>query len=319
MNVSVILPTWKRYELIKKTLTSLREQTVTPFEVVYIYRDIDKKSYDVAKKFIGHLNLVFVEAKESGVVHAENLGMNACSGDIICFIDDDAQAPTNWIEKILNIYRESEDIIGVGGPDNIVHHHDKNYRKKTNEIGKINFLGMIKGNHHHISDGPIEVQILKGVNMSFKRDVLLYLDKNLCTEHSKGNGSHWELDLCLQIKKKNLKKKFIFSPELDVTHESNHSHFIEDINLENNSRNMTYVLLKNLNIFSKMLFVIYMVIVGNTQVIGGGKFIQLIFQIGVVKALKMYKISLKGQALGVILFFKNIGVDLNKSIDNSVP
>jgi len=55
-----------------------------------------------------------------GISAARNLGLAASTGDIVCFIDDDALAQPGWMLAIIDGYKD-ETVGGVGGP---VHHMD---------------------------------------------------------------------------------------------------------------------------------------------------------------------------------------------------
>jgi len=299
MKIDIIIPTWKRHELLSLALNSLIKQTRKPDQVIVVYRQEDNESLNTIKKFKNVLNINEILVEEPGVIYAENKGINAASGDIIVFLDDDAEVKNNWLQLIENNFNDNKNIVGVGGPDFITGHHDPNYRKIIETIGKITFFGKIIGNHHHISKSKLYVDVLKGVNMAFKASVINLLDPKLQSLHNQGNGSHWELDLCLQATKYG---KLLFDPALDLLHHSNHTHFIHHLNLQNNSRNLSYVILKNFNIFRKIFFILYITIIGNSQIIGFGKYIQLCVQNGVKLATSDYYYSTKGLIRGVQLF-----------------
>lgn len=304
MKVSVLLPTWKREEKLKLALESLVCQSRQPDEVITIFRDIDPEAKEVIDSFKQRLPIKDKMVDVPGVIHAENTALELASGDIIFFLDDDAEAPIDWIKNALNHFASNPQVGGVGGPDLITEHYDPNYRKVVSQIGIVKPYGKIIGNHHHLAEGIKEVDVLKGVNMSFRREIFPKLDTNLQSNHREGNGSHWELDVCLAIKKKGY--KLLFDPALDVRHNSNHSHFIHNKNIQNNARNLTYVILKHFSFANKIKFFLYIWFAGNTQIIGLAKLLHLCLRNGPIKAINDYFYSLKGHLKGILLYRKNL-------------
>ena len=59
------------------------------------------------------LKVVLNEGIE-GLSETRNVGINTATGDIIAFIDDDAVAKADWLENLVNPFREGN-IMAVGG------------------------------------------------------------------------------------------------------------------------------------------------------------------------------------------------------------
>lgn len=300
MRLSVLIPTWKRGELLQKCLKSLTIQERQPDEVVVIYRDEDPEAQKYISEFAELLPLVRVMVDEPGVIHAENKGIDQASGEIICFLDDDAEAPAHWLKIIEEHYKRDSSLAGVGGPDFIA--NDGDYRRECNTVGKLTWYGKVIGNHHHKISKLQEVDVLKGVNMSFRKSHLMPLDPLLHSQHSYGNGSQWELDLCMQIKNKG--GQLIFDPALDLIHNSNHSHIVKLPNIRNNAHNLVYVLLKNLPAWKKISFLIYLIFIGNNQIVGFAKLIHMLIK-QEDQVMPVYWNSLKGSFAGVLTYLKN--------------
>ncbi|MEE3078861.1 MAG: glycosyltransferase [Bdellovibrionota bacterium] len=289
ITLSVLIPTWKRPQMLKKCLSHLNNQEVSPDQVVIVTRDNDEESINIVNDFKEYLPIEHVFVNKPGVIYAENAGLKVINTDITSFLDDDAYVPKYWVKLIKEHFNNSE-IIGVGGPDLIIRQVNDGYRKDVDTVGRITWYGNPIGNHHHRVSTIHEVEILKGVNMSFRSQLLPYLDTNLQSDITEGNGSFWELDICMQLKGKG---KMIFDPSLEVEHDSDHSHFIPDKVIYNNSRNYTYVMLKNLNFIKKLIFITYVLLLGNTNSWGFLKFMQQLFK-GNRDAVKHFKLSLKG-------------------------
>lgn len=302
MKVSVLIPTWKRLEKFSKAIESILNQEEKADQIIVACRDIDRDSQELVKTYLskGPIELVIVD--KAGVIAAENKAMSLAVGDIICFLDDDAIAPPHWIKLIKQHFQNSPQIAAIGGPDFILHHHlninGETYRKTVEQVGHITWFGKIIGNHHQLTQEMIEVDILKGVNMAFRKEFVRPLDTVLQSEHHLGNGSHWELDLCFHVKKSG--GKLFFDPKLDLIHDSNHGHFVHRDNFINNARNLTYVMMKNLSYPRVFAFLIYSIFIGNEQIYGLGKLFISSLKIGFKSSRTNYLYSLIGLKNGII-------------------
>lgn len=304
MKTSVLIPSYLRPQKLTRCLEALTKQSVMPDEVVVVHRNTDNDTIEVLEKFTPSLPLLIRSIDLPGVIHAENLAINSASGDLLCFIDDDAYAPIDWIEKIKIHFNKNPQLIALGGPDNII--GDEQYRKTVNTFGKLAWYGKLIGNHHHTGAGVHRVQVLKGVNMIVKKDSMPLLDPLLSSEKYKGNGCHWELDVFLRIQKISPDSEILFDTSLEVQHESQHVDIITKENHRNNARNMTYVYLKNLSFMTNFFHFIYLIFIGHARIPGilkiihflvkneNDKFTKIIFAWhGVFEGIKMYYRSVR--------------------------
>ncbi len=78
--------------------------------------------------------------------------------------------------------------------------------------GAITWFGRHSGNHHLSYPRVVDVEILKGVNMSCRRSLYRPLDTRL----TQGGQRHWELDLCLGIRAAGY--RLLFDPDICVDH-----------------------------------------------------------------------------------------------------
>lgn len=272
MRISVLIPTYKRVEKLGKCLNALSLQSRKPFEVIVIFRKEDQKTQDLLKLYHDKLPLKCFEIDLPGVIHAENLAIKNAKGELLSFIDDDGYAPVNWCERILDSFQADPSLIALGGPDNII--GDELYREDKHFFGYITWYGKLIGNHHHRGTGIHRVQVLKGVNMTIKKEVMPLLDTKLSSERFKGNGCHWELDVFLRITKNHPDGKILFDTSLEVQHESQHSQVIVKENHRNNARNLIYVYLKNLSFMRNLIHILYLIFIGHARIPGFLKMIQ---------------------------------------------
>ncbi len=293
MRLSVVIPTWQRTELLAQAVESLQHQTRKADEIIVVYRQCDEDTVAYLAT-IKKYNLILVEVEQAGVIHAENAAFKAVTGDVVCFLDDDAKANSNWLAMIEEFFLLHPEYAGLGGMDIIG--GDRSYQINCNVVGKITWYGRVIGNHHQKVLHPQEVQVLKGVNMAIRTSYLSALDEKLGSEHHLGNGSHWELDLCYAVRKAG--GRLFFDPSLTVDHFSNHDHFVVWKNLENNAHNLIYVLWKNNGLLFRGIMLNYYFWWGNSQLYGVVRTLYAMLHSPIL-ALKSFYLSWKGAIRGI--------------------
>lgn len=304
MKIVVVIPTWKRPQKLARALQGLEAQTTPPARVLVTYRAEDQATVALLARWGAATALAheLVEVHHSGVVHAENQALARLlpdpAIDLVAFHDDDSIAPPDWCQRIGEFFAAHPEAHGLGGPDLIVAQPWTYHDVFVNEVGKLRWYGKVVGHHHHRSEGLREVDVLKGVNMIFRRAVLELLDERLQgREPEKGNGVFWELDLCLRLKQKGA--RLFFDPALIVQHDSDHAHFLPDHVEVSTAHNMTYVLLKNLSAPRAALFLAFSVLVGHNNVKGLGRTLAYVLRQRSLAPLRQMALSLRGVFLGV--------------------
>lgn len=117
MQISVIIPTCNRVQDLKKTLDSLLKQTIFPDEVIIVDDSDDRETKNMLKKDKqSEIQYKYIRkaGEKSGAI-SRNIGIKNAMGDIIFFFDDDVILENNYIEKILEIYAEKQNTVGVQG------------------------------------------------------------------------------------------------------------------------------------------------------------------------------------------------------------
>ena len=100
MNVSVVIPTYNRKDLLKRSINSVINQTIKPFEIIVV----DDGSLDGTEKMIRrNYDLVkFIKQENKGVSAARNSGIKVSNGEWICFLDSDDEWKKDKLEKQIN-------------------------------------------------------------------------------------------------------------------------------------------------------------------------------------------------------------------------
>jgi pterin-4a-carbinolamine dehydratase len=84
---SVIVPTWKRPQLLRRALASLVAQTETDWEAVVV-DDGAGEGIEEARR-LGDPRIVAVPSNGSGQVDARLTGIERARGEVLCWLDDD--------------------------------------------------------------------------------------------------------------------------------------------------------------------------------------------------------------------------------------
>ena len=120
MKLDVVIPTYNRSTLLRKTLGSLLNARVPAGLDVHIIA-VDNNSTDDTKAVINEFaeqsmgRVKYVFEKRQGRSPALNAGVAVATGDLIGFIDDDEEIDASWYETILAAFTE-HDVDFIGGP-----------------------------------------------------------------------------------------------------------------------------------------------------------------------------------------------------------
>ena len=113
--LSIIICTYNRSRLLKKCLDSLLPQLTEELEIVIIDNNSPDDTALVVREYIKkHKNIRYVCEPEIGLSHARNRGIKEAKADWILYIDDDAIAFPDLIERALYLI-ERADFDCVGG------------------------------------------------------------------------------------------------------------------------------------------------------------------------------------------------------------
>jgi GT2 family glycosyltransferase len=212
VRVSVIVPTYKRPESLSLCLDALVGQDTQPDEILVAVRTGDHATLDVIQRHAGAVRAILVE--RPGVVAAMNAGADASTGEIVALTDDDSRPYPDWISRLVAVYNSDPTIGAVGGRD-WVYHDDQLEDGAEPVVGVISWFGRMTGNHHLGVGPPRDVEVLKGVNLSMRGELLrqLRFDERL---RGMGTEHHWELMLCLSLRR--MGYRIIYDPAIAVEH-----------------------------------------------------------------------------------------------------
>uniref|UniRef100_A0A832H467 Glycosyltransferase n=1 Tax=Oscillatoriales cyanobacterium SpSt-402 TaxID=2282168 RepID=A0A832H467_9CYAN len=271
MLITVLVPTYRRPQDLLRCLKALSQQTRPVDQVIVTIRDTDAETWQTLPTFDQFkLPLQTVEVTVSGVVAAMNAGLFAFKGDVLCITDDDSVPHPDWIERIEQHFLADEQVGGVGGKD-YVYHGEVLEDGAASVVGKLSWFGRAIGNHHIGIGDAREVDILKGVNMSFRQAAIQQFKFD---ERMRGTGAqvHYELAFCLNLKKHGW--KLIYDPNVAVDHypaqrfDEDQRRSFNATAVTNAVHNETISLLDNFSLSRCIVFLLWSFMVGTRQSFG---------------------------------------------------
>lgn len=272
MKLTVLVPTWRRPQELANCLDGLGRQTRIPDEVIVVVRREDGETWTLleARSGTGALPLKAVQVESPGQVRSLKAGLAQAGGDVVAITDDDAVPRPDWLERLERRFAEEPAVGGVGGRD-WVHEGEHLHDGSHPTVGKVRWYGRVIGNHHLGAGEARQVNLLKGVNMAFRRDALRGVS---LMEGLRGGGAqvHSDMDLSLGIGRAGW--HLVYDPAVAVDHYPARR-FDEDqrdersrLALQNEIYNETYVLARRLPLRRAALPVLYGFLVGTRQAPG---------------------------------------------------
>ncbi|WP_341731317.1 glycosyltransferase family 2 protein [Microcoleus sp. EPA2] len=271
LKISIVIPSYCRPKDLARCLDALKQQKRPADEVLVVVRDTDTETQAFIQTFNPEfLPLRTATVKVSGVVAAMNVGMDAACGDIIAFTDDDAAPHTDWLERMEAHFLSDSNIGGVGGRD-WVYHGTKLEEGEREIVGQVQWFGRVIGGHHLGVGEAREVDVIKGVNMSFRRSAIaqMHFDPRM-----RGTGAQVHFELAFSLALKRAGWKLIYDPKVAVDHfpaqrfDEDQRNKFNDIALLNAVHNETLVLLENLPSTRRTAFVFWATLVGTRDAPG---------------------------------------------------
>jgi glycosyltransferase involved in cell wall biosynthesis len=114
---SIIVPTYKRTQLLNSALSSLCFQTCQDkFEIIVV----DNAPSGTGREIVASIELPpglqirYLVEPRIGLHHARHAGARAAQGEILVYIDDDVIAEPGWLSAVLQAY-DDERVACVGG------------------------------------------------------------------------------------------------------------------------------------------------------------------------------------------------------------
>ncbi|MFH1837913.1 MAG: glycosyltransferase family 2 protein [Candidatus Kuenenbacteria bacterium] len=213
MKFSIIIPTYNRALILKRTLYSIKDQTFSKknFEVLVIDDGSTDKTKNIIMDFIKNnsLNIKYFYQNHQGPGQARNLGINNSQGEIIVFVGDDTIFEKNLLANHNKTHIKMPNIIVLGMV----------FWDKSIEIN--NFMNYISPNGPQFNFGSIKNIRDAGWNHFYTCNISLprKIISNLRFDSRYIYAAFEDIDFGLSLYKKGI--KIFFNKEAIVYH----SHF----------------------------------------------------------------------------------------------
>jgi GT2 family glycosyltransferase len=209
------VPTYRRADDLRRCLTALARQERRPDQVVVVARGDDDVTHSLlaGARWDG-FSVELVRTPGPGQVAALNAGLRAARGDVVAIVDDDTAPWPDWLKRIEAHFRDSPRLGGLGGRDMIMADGGSPVME-TSYVGRISWYGRWVGQAHRGFGPPREVDLLKGCNMSFRREAIagVWFDRRL-----KGAGAQWFNDAAFSLAVKRAGWQVVYDPAVRVDH-----------------------------------------------------------------------------------------------------
>lgn len=291
-------------------MAALKAQTRPVDQVIVTVRDIDTETWEFLELFSQpgdrhDLSLGFplqtVKVCLTGVVAAMNAGLSCATGDIIAFTDDDAAPRPQWLEQIETYFTSDAKIAAVGGRDWQWNGTQIREPGEREVVGLVQWFGRPIGNHHLAVGQAREVDVLKGVNMAFRRSAIqgMQFDNRM-----RGSGAQVHFELAFNLALRRAGWKIIFDPAVAVDHypaqrfdEDQRDNF-NDLAWTNAVHNETLALLEHFAPWQRLVFWVWAFAVGTREALGIVQYIRLLPAEGAI-AQRKWLASVKGRWQGL--------------------
>ncbi len=211
ISVVVCAYTLERIDRIAAAIESLEGQTVAPHEIVLVIDHSPQLEAECKRRWPGAKGLP--NREQQGLSGARNTGLAECSGEVVAFLDDDAVAAPDWIERLGAAYAE-ERVLGAGGtvrPD---------WSEGRPPWFPPEFDWVVGCTHSGMPRRREAVRNLVGANMSFRREPLVEAGgfRHELGRIGKIPAGCEETDLCIRIGQRHPEGEILYDPAAAVDH-----------------------------------------------------------------------------------------------------
>lgn len=246
--ISLIIPTYRREQILKDTLEEVIKQDYPHLEIIVVDQT---ETHDPAiQTYLENLvktnQIKWFRLDWASLPGARNYGVRHAQGEIILFIDDDVELPPNYIHAHASVYEENSQIGAVAG--RVLDRMKLADSEKINNSEfpyTIDILppeAMDPGIAWYYIDlvhttKPQEVISTRGCNMSFRREIFtkynIWFD-----ERFRGNAVREESDFCLRLRQTGY--KIWYEPQAYLVHLGEETGGCHDLSTRSFSYQMTF-------------------------------------------------------------------------------
>lgn len=253
-SVTVVVPSWKRPEMLRECLRAIVRLDFAPSSVVVVARPDDTETHAVLEEFAAE-GIRLVAVHRPGNMAPIQAGLAATTTPLIAIVDDDAVPRPDWLGELLAPFSDGT-IACVGGHAPTPHGRPP----KNSHPGRSNWFGRMGVDIAQVATGPIhDVETVQECNWAWRTSVLrtLPFDVDLDTSVAPNYG----LDLTLSARGRGW--RVVYNPRAIVDHFSRSPAGFDAERARAYSRNITLITLKHRPLPTAALFLAWAMLVGD--------------------------------------------------------
>lgn len=138
MDITVVIPTYNRYDFLKRAVASVLAQTYPAKEIIIVDDGSTDETFQIQNEFP---QVKYIYQKNKGVSAARNLGIKNAKYDWIAFLDSDDTFCKDKLQKQVDFHQKNRDIFISYTAENWVRDDlEIQVPKKFQKIGRNIFL-----------------------------------------------------------------------------------------------------------------------------------------------------------------------------------
>ena len=217
VSVAICSYTEERWDDLVDAVQSVQAQTVPACEAVIVVDHSDgllARAQEELPALAPTTPLrIIPNSEQKGLSGARNSAVRCARGQVVAFLDDDARAAPDWIERLSPAYRDP-DVMGVGG--RVV----PAWKRQRPGWFPREFDWVVGCTHQSVRSDPGPVRNFVGANMSFRRSELKRSGGFRCDLGRIGKvplGCE-ETELCIRLSRDHDQGVLLYEPTARVDH-----------------------------------------------------------------------------------------------------
>lgn len=157
-SASVVVCTFNGSKTIRRCLEAVRMLDYPDVETIVV----NDGSRDSTSQIAAEYRVRLINTENRGLATARNVGMRAARGEIVAYLDDDAQPDPHWLRYLVSTLKRRASYAGVGGPNLPPAHSSAMAR----------CVASAPGGPVHVLVSDREAEHIPGCNMAFRKQAL---------------------------------------------------------------------------------------------------------------------------------------------------
>ena len=231
MNYSIVIPIYKRGDIIQHCLKSISEQSLKPCEIIIVDNNVAIEESNILRNNVNDFKLnnninirILSSPKNSGAI-ARNIGASVSVGEIVAFLDSDVILDKNYYKTLINYFERFDDLIAIQGVDHSLIESQMQI-KKLDKFNK--FL--------YKTEQFFETSLIFNQNRPFVSPSLAVAHPNVLVDFEL--NTEW-ISTCACLFKKEIFKRYSF-PNQFITYSNNEYLFLSYSLFLNDEGRMIY-------------------------------------------------------------------------------